>query len=214
MQKLEQTRYKEEIIINESKLTDFIYKSKLLGFAKTDNKVSQSDGSSIYSNRELPWLYTDTYCGNTIERGNEDVYYDMVLVWSMQYRGGYYIPYWGNAETLSTFLKEALLKIPKEFPIRGPKEFISDRVMFENKTIEGKFTYHNQWEGNIGHFIGREFIYWKDNLVFYHDYIGGIVRNKYFPTRVNTSEIEHQSKANDFKALEFYPDRKLINPPK
>ena len=213
MHNAENLRYKNEVIINESDLTDFIYRSKLSSFARTDDKVSQSDGSSLYSNRELPWLYTDTYCGNTIERGSEDVYFDMVLIWSMQYRGGYYIPYWRDAEALSGFLKEALLKVPKEFPFRGPEEFSLNQIMFNGKSVKGKFIYHNQWEGNIGHFIGREFIYWKDDLVSYHDYMGGVVRNKYFPVRLITAEMEHQSGIND-KALKFYPDRRLINPPK
>ena len=209
-----EVRFNTEINISEKELTDFIYRSKLLGFAKTDNKVSQSDGSSLYSNRELPWLYTDTYCGNTIERGFEDVHYNMVLVWSMQYRGGYYVPYWGKAETMSAFLKEALLQTPKEFPIRGPEEFSSDKFSFEGETIEGNFLYHNQWEGNIGHFLGREFVYFNSDLVFYHDYIGGIVRNKYFPSRINTKKMEHQSAQNDLGALQFYSDRKFIQPPK
>jgi len=213
MSNIETLRYKKELVLNEEELLDFIYRSKMLGFAKTDIKVSQSDGSSLYSNRELPWLYTDTYCGNTIERGQEDVYYDMVLVWSMQYRGGYYIPYWKEAEALSIFLKEALLRTPKQFPFRGPEEFSLDQITFGERIIDGKFLYHNQWEGNIGHFVGREFIYWRDDLVFYHDYMGGIVRNKYFPVRLVTADSEHESKAND-QALRFYPDRRLTNPPR
>jgi hypothetical protein len=27
-------------------------------------------------------------------------------------------------------------------------------------------------------------IFWDDELVFYHDYIGGTVRNKYFKTKI------------------------------
>lgn len=73
-------RFKSTIEIDEKELASFIHRSKLQAFARTDQKVSRSDGSSLYSNRELPWLYTDTYCGNTIERGTEDVHYDMVLV--------------------------------------------------------------------------------------------------------------------------------------
>jgi len=130
----------------------------------------------------------------------------------MQYRGGYYIPYWKEAEAISVFLKEALLRAPEEFPFRGPEEFFLDQIIFDEKVIEGKFLYHNQWEGNIGHFIGREFIYWRDALVSYHDYMGDIVRNKYFPARVTTAEMEHESGTNG-RALDFYPDRRLINPP-
>ena len=166
MAKPEIVRYNAEIELTEKELIDFIYRSKLSSFARTDDKVSRSDASSLYSNRELPWLYTDTYCGNTIERGSEDVYYNMVLVWSMQYRGGYYVPYWNDAEILSVFLKEALLRAPKDFPARGPEEFCLDEISYEGETIRGELLYRNQWTGNIGHFIGKEFMYLNGDLFF------------------------------------------------
>lgn len=163
----QELRHNREVTLHEKDLSQFIHRSKKLGFAGEIQKVSRSDGSSLYSNRELPWVYTDTYSGNTIERGSEDVYHDMVLVWSMQYRGGTYANRWKDQETVFSFLKEALLQIPEEAPFRGPKEFSLDQVESEGKIVEGKFVYNNQWEGAIGHFRGSELIHWDDEIVFY-----------------------------------------------
>lgn len=176
--------FNNEITIKLNDLINFTYRSKRKCFARTDLKISQSDGSSLYSNRELPWLYTDNYCGNTIERGTEDVYYDMVLVWSMQYRGGTLEPYWENAEIISEFLKHTLKNLPKDFPIRGPSHFKLMELDFEGKTIIGNFNYINKWKGDMKRFTGYEEIIWDGNIVFYHDYMGGLIRNKYFRTNI------------------------------
>ena len=173
-----------EIVLNLDDLTDFIYRSKKECFAKSDLKVSQSDGSSIYSNRELPWLYVDHYCGNTIERGTEDVYYDMVLIWSMQYRGGILETHWPISEAISRFLKYALIELPKEFPVRGPREFRLKEFESEGEIFRGSFIYTNNPKGDIKRFIGYEEILWNGDIAFYHDYIGGLIRNKYFKTKV------------------------------
>lgn len=173
-----------EVRIKLENLIDFIYCSKRTGFAATDKKTSLSDGSSVYSNRELPWLYTDIYCGNTVERGCEDVYFDMVLIWSMQYRGGMLKEYYEIAGAVSVFLKLALMELPKDFPIRGPEIFKHSTVELEDKIYKGDFIYKNQWTGDIRRFTGYEEILWDGRVVYYHDYIGGLVRNKYFPTVV------------------------------
>lgn len=176
--------FSNEIILKLDDLINFIYFSKRKCFAGTDLKVSLSDGSSLYSNRELPWLYTDNYCGNTIERGTEDVYFDMVLVWSMQYRGGILEPFWNIAETITQFLKHALINLPRKFPVRGPSNFLLNEFEHEDKIIKGNFVYYNKWEGDIKEFTGYEKIFWNGDEVFYHNYIGGLVRNKHFRTKV------------------------------
>jgi len=173
-----------KITLKLDDITDFIYRSKKKCFARTDDKVSQSDGSSLYSNRELPWLYTDTYCGNTVERGTEDVYHDMVLIWSMQYRGGILESHWDVAEAVSRFLKHSLMNFSKEFPVRGPKEFRMNQFEFEGNIFKGDFVYKNQWKGDMKRFTGYEEIKWDGDVVFYHDYLGGLIRNKYFQTKI------------------------------
>lgn len=180
--------FETEIIIKLEDLMNFIYRSKKVGFALSDKKTCTSDGTSIYSNRELPWLYNDIYCGNTVERGFEDVHYDMVLIWSMQYRGGVIEEFFdnekynGTAEVVSAFLKHALMELPISFPIRGPKYFELNQVEHEGIITKGEFIYTNRWSGDIKKFVGHEVIKWNGREVYYHDYIGGIVRNRYFPS--------------------------------
>ncbi|RMF55598.1 hypothetical protein D6745_01645 [Candidatus Woesearchaeota archaeon] len=173
-----------EIELKLDELVDFIFRSKRKCFAATDIKVSQSDGSSLYSNRELPWLFTESYNGNTMERGTEDVYFDMVLVWSMQYRGGTLEPFWDIAEPITAFLKQALMSLPHDFPVRGPPVFSLNEFEFDGKLFRGEFVYRTSWNGDIKRFTGSEEITWNGKTVFYHDYMGGLIRNKYFKVRV------------------------------
>ncbi len=173
-----------ETDVNAVELLDFITQSKKKSFAGTDQKNSLSDGSSVFSNRKLPWLYTDTYCGNTVERGFEDVYYDMILVWSMQYRGGTLENYYDYAEVITCFLRQALMNSPQDFPFRGPHTFEMSEVNFDGKLHKDAFIYTNKWQGDYSRFTGREEIFLANDLVFYHDYMGGLVRNKYFVTEI------------------------------
>lgn len=165
-------------------LIEFLYRSKQKCFASTEEKTSLTNETSIYSNRELPWCYTDTYWGNTIERGVEDVSFNLIPVWSMQYRGGYYQDYWDISEDLSKILKLALKNLPKDFPIRGPREFELAEYVINGETITADVKYVNNWEGDLIRFKGEEHIYIDGKEVFYHDYIGGVNRNKHYPVLV------------------------------
>lgn len=173
--------YLNEVSIKLDELQHFIIKAKKEGFAKTDKKTSLTSETSMYTYRELPWCYTDTYWGNTIERGTEDVSFDLIIIWSMQYRGGTVRKYWDRAEYISAFLKLALINIPEEFPVRGPKQFSANQIEFEGQVIDGDFEYINTWQGDLVRFKGEEHILWKGKEVYYHDYIGGLNRNKHFP---------------------------------
>lgn len=107
----------------KSELSGFIFTAKKKTFAATDIKTSLADGSSIYSYRELPWLYVDQYIGNTVEFGNERVSYNMNTVWGLVYYGGTLNPYRKQAEEISAFLKHALMNLPQDKPMRGPPSF-------------------------------------------------------------------------------------------
>tara|TARA_B100002003_G_C13946439_1_gene459067 strand:- start:259 stop:801 length:543 start_codon:yes stop_codon:yes gene_type:complete len=176
--------FDNEMKINLSDLVNFIYRSKKQCFANSEIKISQSDGSSFYSHREFPWLYTDTYNGNIIERGTEDIYVDMVLFWSNQYRGGTLEKFWDKSRAISQFLKKALIETPEEFPIRGPTYFTLNNFKFNDHTFKGELVYTNKWNGDILKFTGQERIRWNGTNVFYHDYMGGLTKNRYFKTKV------------------------------
>ena len=110
----------------------------------------------------------------------------MIPVWSMQYRGGFIPEYWKHAEALAVFLTKALMVLPQDFPIRGPQHFALDHFTFEGTAYDGQFIYRNSWTGDLTRFKGEESIDWNGVQVYYHDYIGGINRNKHFPVVVQS----------------------------
>lgn len=201
-------------------LKQFIYEAKRRSFAFTDNKTSLSDQTSVYSYRPFAkaeyagMIYTDMYGGNTIEGGQESVSIDLILRWRNQYYGGTKASFWDVSanqsdlkssdpvlfeigprfpEVVSSFLKSALMNMSKDFPVRGPKEFSSKVVEFEDYKINGDWIYRNKWKGvslfnnedPFTSYIGEEHIFYNGIEVYWHGYHGGLVRDKYFPSIVN-----------------------------
>jgi len=103
----------------------------------------------------------------------------------MQYRGGFYKPYWHDSESMVVILKTALMNLPEKFPIRGPKRFQLSEYIKGGKRIDAEIVYINNWEGTLARFKGEEKIIIDGAEVFYHDYMGGVNRNKHFPVLVD-----------------------------
>lgn len=61
-------------------------------------------------------------------------------------------------------LRNALKKMPEDYPFRGPKEH-----------KQNEFTYTNSWKGNVNQFSGEEQITQKEKIVYKANYIGGLV---------------------------------------
>jgi hypothetical protein len=171
-------------ILSLAQLTDFIFRSKQTCFAKTDQKTSLNDQSSMYSHRELPWCYTDHYRGNTVERGTEEVSHNLISVWSMQYRGGYLPSAWGVAEELGKALKHALMMIPPHAPFRGPQSLVFSNDEVPGLTVKGVFEYKNKWGGDVTRFRGEEILLLDGQHIFFHDYMGGIIYDRYYPVEL------------------------------
>jgi hypothetical protein len=156
-------------------------------------------------------IYTDAYSGNTIEGGQESVAIDLVLRWRNQYYGGTNSAFWDLAtradmakkidrnllavgsrfpEVVSAFLKMALMRLPAEFPVRGPRAFNATEVIFEGAKFCGEWTYQNDWKGvplfdttdPFASYAGQEHISLNGTEVYWHAYHGGFVRDKYFPS--------------------------------
>ena len=85
----------------------------------------------------------------------------------MAYRGGMYNEFEKLSKKTFNFLKKCMRKIPKNFPVRGPKRLKS-----------GKWRYENNWRGSIGGFIGEEKIYHDGKEVYLRNYLGGLIKNK------------------------------------
>lgn len=208
------------VVVSLPVLKEFVCEAKRRAFASTDMKTTLPDQTSVYSYRPFGerkfagMIYADMYGGNTIEGGQESVTIDLVLRWRNQYYGGTKTQFWDVAnkaraveefdstlvatgprfpEVVSRFLKQALMNMPLEFPVRGPHEFRASEVEFEGARFCGEWMYTNSWkamplfdtEDPFASYVGQERISLNGIEVYWHAYHGGLVRDKYFPLVVH-----------------------------
>lgn len=198
--------FNNHLELDISQLKEFLYTAKTNTFASTDKKSSLVDQTSVvtyrdFKNYDKAYAYEDKYNGNTIEAGVETVSIDLVRIWRNQYYGGviFDIPKGVDvkvtdwAQFVVNFLKKALMNLPREFPVRGPKKFKARVAKFEDKEIYGDWSYENKWKGlslfaknadPIMSFQGFETIRYNNQLVYWHSYQGGILYDKYFPIKL------------------------------
>lgn len=118
---------------------------------------------------ENPWHYLDSYTGYFRSWGQELVRFGGEPFWICEYGGGMEDKYHEDSAFASQtfdFLKKALLAkkdIPGFIP-RGPQQF-----------KEKEFEYKSEWTGDVSSFKGSEIIRFKDESVFNHDFIGGLI---------------------------------------
>lgn len=118
--------------------------------------------------RENDWYYRDSYAGYLRSWGQEVVWHNDKPAWTCLYGGGMTE---GNmnsdlADKTFSFLKKVLSSGDKEttFQPRGPKEL-----------SEGDWQYQCEITGTIEQFSGHESISYNGDVVFNHDFFGGIV---------------------------------------
>ena len=118
--------------------------------------------------REKDWYYRDSYTGYLRSWGQEVVWHNDKPAWTCLYGGGMTENHMDSdlADKTFTFLKRVLSAGDKEaiFRPRGPRE-LSD----------GSWKYRCQLEGDIKKFSGHEFIRYDNEIVFIHDFSGGLV---------------------------------------
>ncbi len=192
------------IIIDIDLLKEFVYTSKMKAFAASASKTSLTDQTSLFSFRDFDskifggYIYNDRYNGNIVEGGQESVSVDLSIIWRNQYYGGtIFNSYPQRSEItnmklwskfVTAFLKQALLKAPMEFPIRGPRMFNVPSVTIDGIDVKGDWKYLNTWEqlnlydskDPFVAFRGYEKIQLNDKEIFWHTYHGGLVCDKFF----------------------------------
>ncbi len=152
----------------ELELIRFIAEAKKQTYASLDSRPKETkDGGKTYSLKEGKYAYTDTYFGNLIDSGQERVYLNGKVVWVMSYRGGIYDKYQSLHLEAFNFLRICISKMPRDFPVRGPR-----------RLIMGSWRYENKWKGDIKGFIGEENIYFKGKKICFRNYVGGLIKNK------------------------------------
>ncbi len=120
------------------------------------------DKSKEYIYQEGDWKYRDRYYGSEVDTGQELVFHNERLIWSMSYRGGMIDSKKNLSKKCFSFLKKCLRNAPIEFPIRGPP-------IFE----EGNFRYENSWKGSLEDFVGEEKILLNGEQIYFRNYLGG-----------------------------------------
>jgi hypothetical protein len=154
--------------VDIGKLKGFLVEAKKNTYAGGGNEVvSQRLGFRELEYRKGDFYYRDCYVGYFQAPGMEAVYFKGKPVWTMAYAGKMHENHYDKAEKAYTFLKKSLLKVPVDYPYRGPKSF-----------KEGDFTYEFEFKGSIKQFRGREKIYLDGEEIFYQDVVGGLVIDK------------------------------------
>ncbi|HZQ29868.1 MAG TPA: DUF5680 domain-containing protein [Patescibacteria group bacterium] len=115
--------------------------------------------------KEGKFYYRDSYVGNFKSRGMEVVRHNDKPVWSALYGGGMITGKEDIADHTFNFLKKAMSADEENFQsFRGPHSF-----------TYGDWKYSYAQEGAVEEFSGYEKIYYKNELVFFHRIIGGMI---------------------------------------
>jgi hypothetical protein len=153
-----------------TELNTFIGQASKSTYASGGGKVEESwrKGFNELEHAEGDWYYRDSYTGFLRSWGQEVVWYQDKPFWTCLYGGGMVDSHMDDnfANETFTFLKKVLSAGEKEseFQPRGPKDF-----------EEGDWAYHCELEGDIKKFKGNEFISHLGEVVFTHEFQGGLV---------------------------------------
>lgn len=151
-------------------LNHFLGKAALNTYAGGGAKVDPEEPSFKDLNfEEGDWFYKDSYTGFFQSWGREVVWYEKKPFWTQIYGGGMTEKFQKDtqfAHQTFDFLKKALSTGEKqaEFQPRGPTKF-----------ADGDWEYSCKWNGDLTRFEGHEQIMFKGEVVFIHDFLGGLI---------------------------------------
>jgi hypothetical protein len=150
---------------NFQNLREFLVLAKKSTYASGSESIKNKDKNDSTSLvfQDGDFLYHDNYFGGEPYGGREVVFYKGEPLYIMVYYGSVDQDF-NNINEIYKVLQKALLLIPKEYPYRGPSEY-----------IEGNYRYVNEYIGEIDNFSGREFIEYDKKIVYEAKYIGGLV---------------------------------------
>lgn len=147
--------------ISEMDWIDFMLKAKKETYAKKQGKVvSSRPNSHDYQYRDGDYLYIDTFLGSEYFGGEECVYQNDIPIYVMNYYGRVI-----DEAFNGDFLKESLMLVDHESLFRGP-----------SLHINGEYTYHCSYDGDVNMFNGKEEIYYNNTKVYECVFHGGLVK--------------------------------------
>jgi len=149
-------------------LSKFLVKAKIATYASVGeaNERTLEDGAKELTFEDGNLKYHDRYYGFNPFIGEEVVFENEKIVWSMNYYGKI-ISGVVSAKQIYEFLKMAMRQVKEDRPFRGPDNFKS-----------GDFEYTDESIGDINDFSGTEKILFKGQEIYRLVYHGGIVKNK------------------------------------
>jgi len=148
-------------------LIDFLIEAKLVGYASGDQgqKVEFEDNSVGFRYESDTYRYLDKFFGFNPFSGSEFVFdLDGNLVWTMNYFGKI-ASSCSEPSEVYTFLREAMLKIDRSSPFRGPPKF-----------EKPGYCYKNDQTGSLERFEGKECIFKNDQEIYLLNYHGGAMK--------------------------------------
>ena len=149
-------------------LSKFLVKAKITTYA-SDEEINErvlEDGAKELTFEDGEFKYRDRYYGFNPFVGEEIVWKNGKIVWSMNYYGRI-ISNIAPAREVYEFLKIAMKQVKENRPFRGPENFKS-----------GDLEYIDESSGDVNDFSGREKILFKGQVIYRLIYHGGIVKNK------------------------------------
>lgn len=152
--------------MNKDVLIEFLIEAKKNTYASSTGKVASSRPNSYDLEFNLGELkYIDSYLGTHLFTGEEAIWNELKPVWSMNYTGRVL-----NEDKFSIdFLKKSLMEPTCLYPYRGKPIF-----------KDGEYTYVMEVNGDFSWFVGREVIFFKDELIYELNFHGGLVLDKHF----------------------------------
>lgn len=151
----------------KKQLKDFLIFAAENGYANSSvRKVRESNTSETIHLQKNEWELNDNYFTSKDGRrfhGHETVFYKGKPYWFIAYSG--FVDELTDPGIAYGFLKKAMLKPVKNFPIRGPKAYNENEWQY-NMQIP---TY------NLNKFTAEETIKHNDNEVYKAYFIGGLI---------------------------------------
>ncbi len=157
-----------EDFLNE--INDFFGRAAVATYAGSGPRVAaERGGFQELAFEDGDWSYRDSYTGYIRSRGQEIIRYRGDPVWAQSYGGGMEGRFARDRDLSDrnmAFLKTALSSGDKRtrFQPRGPHEL-----------VRGDWRYAAEWAGDIAEFRGTEEIHHRGELVFTHQFIGGLI---------------------------------------
>ncbi|MFA5872236.1 MAG: DUF5680 domain-containing protein [Parcubacteria group bacterium] len=150
--------------MDKTQLKKFLVESNKAGYAGGEEKkwINEKDGSTTIPFEKAQWKMQDNYFGGEPYGGRTVVFFEEKPVWMMVYYG--LVVESVKPKSIYGVLKNALMRMPEDYPFRGPEKY-----------EEGEFIYENSWDGEVDNSSGEEKISQVGEMVYKASYIGGLI---------------------------------------